>query len=245
MATAAAILAIVFVGFAHTLYLRPLFDVPPIPVYLYLHGAVVTAWFGLVVVQTLLIRNGAVATHRRVGVAGLCLGVAVVVVSAIVTLRFVDRLMHTPTPQDVNLSVTLGFGADKPLVDLAATALWGNLTSLVTFGVLVGSAALLRRRARLSQAPDDPRVAQHPAAGDRAHLAMAGTRRRHGPARADRHARPAVRARLVRRPHPGTRAPGDTGRRRSNRGEHRRQQRGCGLRLRPMDSATARLVSRR
>jgi hypothetical protein len=38
-------LAIVVVGFAPTLLVRPLFDVPAIPAYLYVHGAVLCTWF--------------------------------------------------------------------------------------------------------------------------------------------------------------------------------------------------------
>jgi hypothetical protein len=147
VAMSAAILAIVLIGFAPTLYLRVLFDVPPTPVYVYVHGALLTAWFVLVVVQTALIRGGGVTRHRRLGAAGVAVGVAVVVASTVVTLRFVNRILHAPAAQDVNLSAMMGFGADPPLLGLAATALWGNLTSLVTFAVLLACAVLMRRRA--------------------------------------------------------------------------------------------------
>ncbi len=146
MAISAAILAIVLIGFTPTLYLRLLFDVPPIPGFLYLHGALLTAWFVLVVAQAALIRSRSVTAHRRLGVVGVCVGVAVVVTSSIVTFRFVDRIMHRPGETDITLSVMMGFGADAPLLGLAATALWGNLTSLATFTVLLGSAVLMRNR---------------------------------------------------------------------------------------------------
>jgi uncharacterized membrane protein YozB (DUF420 family) len=146
VAMSAAILAIVLVGFAPTLYLRELLDVPPIPVYLYVHGALLTAWFVLVVAQTALIRRGAVATHRLLGAAAFFVGVAVVVVSAIVTFRLVGRILHTPAEPDVHLSVMMGLGADRPLIGLAAIALWGNLTSLLTFTVLLGCAVVMRNR---------------------------------------------------------------------------------------------------
>lgn len=95
----AAVLAIVLVGFAPTLYLRLLFDVAAMPVY----------------------------PH-------------------VVTFRFADRFMHTPAGPDVSLSVGMGFGADPPLLGLASTALCGNLTSLVTFAVLLACAVLIRNR---------------------------------------------------------------------------------------------------
>jgi hypothetical protein len=143
---AAAILGIVLIGFARTLYLRVLFDVPPIPAHLYVHGALLTAWFTLVAAQTLLIRGRRIASHRRLGKIGVLVGVAVIVASAIVTVRFVDRVMRAPTDLDKNLSATLGFGANAPLLGIASTALWGNLTSLVMFTVLLGFAVLMRNR---------------------------------------------------------------------------------------------------
>jgi hypothetical protein len=45
---AVALFAVNFAGFVPTFFLRPFFDVPEVPLYLYLHGAVGTAWFLLV-----------------------------------------------------------------------------------------------------------------------------------------------------------------------------------------------------
>jgi hypothetical protein len=146
VAVSGALLAIVAVGFGPTLYLRVLFDVLPIPAYLYVHGALLTAWFALVVTQAALVHGRRVSTHRRLGWVGVCLGVAVVLASAVVTVRFAERIMRAPGPGDVNLSVMMGFGSQEPLVELAATALWGNLLSLATFTVLVGCAVLMRTR---------------------------------------------------------------------------------------------------
>ena len=54
-----------FAGFVPTFFLRPLFDVPQIPPYLYLHGVVGTAWFALVVTQAVLIANRQFTRHRQ------------------------------------------------------------------------------------------------------------------------------------------------------------------------------------
>lgn len=54
------------------LYPRALFDVPPTPVHLFVQGAVLTAWFILVVAQAALIRSGGVRMHRRMGSVGVC-----------------------------------------------------------------------------------------------------------------------------------------------------------------------------
>lgn len=60
-----------FVGFGPTFFLRPFFDVPQIPLYLYLHGVLGTAWFALVVTQALLIANRQFTRHRQLGWFGL------------------------------------------------------------------------------------------------------------------------------------------------------------------------------
>src|ERR1043166_3218788 len=51
----ALLLAIVLVGFSRTLYLRAFFDVAPIPVSLYIHGAALTLWFLFALIQPWLI----------------------------------------------------------------------------------------------------------------------------------------------------------------------------------------------
>jgi hypothetical protein len=81
------------IGFAPTLYLRPLFAVPPIPGYLYVHGSVLTAWFVWLVVQTTMVRTGRTALHRRFGVIGAVIAAAVVVAGPMATMGFVATLI--------------------------------------------------------------------------------------------------------------------------------------------------------
>lgn len=74
------IFGIVFVGFARSFFLRPLFPAwpsPPEPVF-YLHGAVFTAWFVLCIVQTSLVAAGRTKLHRRLGASAVALVVAMV-----------------------------------------------------------------------------------------------------------------------------------------------------------------------
>ena len=73
---------ILFAGFAHTFYLRPIFEAKALPPLLHLHGFVLTAWFVLFFVQARLIARHRVDLHRKLGVAGaflapLCACVAI------------------------------------------------------------------------------------------------------------------------------------------------------------------------
>jgi hypothetical protein len=73
---------IIFAGFAHTFYLRFIFETKGLPVLLHLHGFLFTAWFVLFFVQVRLVARHRVDLHRKLGVVGaflapLCAGVAI------------------------------------------------------------------------------------------------------------------------------------------------------------------------
>ncbi len=65
LAMSGLLLLILVVGFSRTLYLRLFFEVPPIPSYLHIHGATVTAWFVWLVVQASLVNVNRIDVHRR------------------------------------------------------------------------------------------------------------------------------------------------------------------------------------
>jgi hypothetical protein len=70
-----AMVLAVYVGFARSFFLRPLFPAwrsPSEPVF-YVHGAVFSAWCVLLVVQTTLVTTGRTARHRRLGAWGALL----------------------------------------------------------------------------------------------------------------------------------------------------------------------------
>ncbi len=67
-------------GFTRTYYLRSAFDGPPLPPLVGWHALIMTLWLPLFLAQTLLIRTGHAAIHRRVGIAGAVLAAAIVVV---------------------------------------------------------------------------------------------------------------------------------------------------------------------
>jgi hypothetical protein len=73
---------IIFAGFARTFYLRTVFETAALPLLLYLHGFLFTAWFVLFFVQARLVGRHLVNLHRKLGIVGaflapLCTAVAI------------------------------------------------------------------------------------------------------------------------------------------------------------------------
>ena len=117
----AALLAILLIGFAPTLYFRVIFDPPPIPFYLHLHGVVVTSWFVWVVFQSSLVNVGRPDVHRRVGMAGFLIALGVLIMGPMATLRSVARL-----PEQ-------GFTLDPPFVTFMGWVVSLNTLMIVGF----------------------------------------------------------------------------------------------------------------
>src|SRR5262245_55794978 len=140
------ILGIVLSGFAPTLYLRPVFKPVPIPGYLYLHGIVLTSWFICFAMQTLLIQSRRTALHRRLGVVGAVIAVAVPFAGLLATSGVVGRVVADGIDLNADASV-LGIGVSGPVLQFIAVVVWSNLGSAVTFAVLAWAGILLRRRA--------------------------------------------------------------------------------------------------
>lgn len=79
-AMAISITLIVFVGFARTYYLAGLFHARPLPsVIVHIHGAVATCWIALLVVQTSLISSHRRDLHRKLGILGFFVALAMIV----------------------------------------------------------------------------------------------------------------------------------------------------------------------
>ncbi len=83
--------ALVFWTFARTFYLKSFFSAPPLATLLHIHGAVMTGWVVLLVVQTSLIAAHRVQWHRRLGVFGAVWAVLVVCLGSITTLHAAAR----------------------------------------------------------------------------------------------------------------------------------------------------------
>lgn len=75
------------VGFFRTFYARPLFDLPPLPSMLMLHGIAGTAWLVLFVIQTHLIAARRVKVHMTLGMSGAVLALVFVVTGVATALQ--------------------------------------------------------------------------------------------------------------------------------------------------------------
>jgi hypothetical protein len=93
---AVAMAAAVFAGFARTYFLAGFNDGPK-PVLtpgVHLHGALMTAWILLLIVQTRLIAAGWRDIHKLMGIAGVAIGAGVLVMG-IFTAIHSERRVHT------------------------------------------------------------------------------------------------------------------------------------------------------
>ena len=126
-AMSSLLVVLVFLGFAPTYYLRPV-AAGPIPGYLHVHGAAMTTWFLLLLVQTALIATRRRAVHRRLGVAGAIVAAVIVMLTPLVVAWSVPHLM-----------------ADNNSTQLTALIVVADLLVVGIFLVLVGLAIRWRR----------------------------------------------------------------------------------------------------
>jgi hypothetical protein len=125
-----------FVGFSRTFYLRAYLQTHDIvtgdrlPWHLHLHGAVMSAWFVLMAVQSLLIRHRRIVIHRRVGAFAVVLAGMVMCVGLLAIFKYIPRanVAHLDPPTTARIVVD----------DL--------LEIVVTFPALVVAGVSLRRR---------------------------------------------------------------------------------------------------
>ena len=98
-----AIALAVYVGFARSFFLRPLFPAWPSPAepIFYVHGAVFSGWCVLLVVQSALVTAGRTPLHRRLGVWGAGLAASMVALgthAALVAARRDSGFVGLPVP---------------------------------------------------------------------------------------------------------------------------------------------------
>jgi hypothetical protein len=123
----AVVMAItVFVGFAPTFYLKAFAAAPPLSPLVWAHGLLFTSWIVLLVTQATLVAKDRVDLHMRLGMFGVVVGVAMVIVGVLTAIT-AARLGHVPP------------GAPPPLMFLAIP-----LFAIVEFAILFGAAIALR-----------------------------------------------------------------------------------------------------
>lgn len=115
------IVAIVFIGFAPSFYLKPLGLSYPRPnpslvPNLILHGLVFTAWVGVFLAQVSLVSMGRRDLHRKLGVAGMALGAAMIPVMYLTAVWQVARASQPPFTDPLTWTVV-------PLVGIPVFAL--------------------------------------------------------------------------------------------------------------------------
>jgi hypothetical protein len=95
------LIALVFLGFAPSFYLRDV--VPPyprpnptLPIWVLLHGGLFTLWMLIFVAQTQLIAAGRRDIHMKLGIVGMLLAVAIIPMMYLVTVWQVGRANQPP-----------------------------------------------------------------------------------------------------------------------------------------------------
>lgn len=128
-AMALLLAAAVVVGFWNTLYAPS----EPLRPYLLVHGIAVSAWFALFAAQTLLVASGRTALHRRLGLLGLWLAVAVIATG----LYTLAQMPENWRQQGIDIEARRG---------LLGLVLWGDLGALAAFATLLACAVRKRRQ---------------------------------------------------------------------------------------------------
>ena len=131
-AMSSLLVVLVFLGFAPTYYLRPE-SAGPIPAYLHVHGAAMTIWFLLLLVQAGLIATRRRAVHRRLGFVGAVVAAVIVVLNPLVVARSVPHLVMEGDP------------TQGDPIQLTALIVVADLLLVGIFLVLVGLAIRWRR----------------------------------------------------------------------------------------------------
>jgi len=120
-----------FAGFSPSFYLHALFRNPLPPSRLIqFHGALMTGWILLFLVQTFLVSSRRLTWHRQLGIAGVIYAASIVPVGCMATLYAARREIR----------------AHSPFVSSQLNVLGLELMQMLLFGSLIAAAILLRTR---------------------------------------------------------------------------------------------------
>ena len=117
---------IAFTGFARTYYLKEAYGTPELPTLVHVHGLVMTLWIVLFISQVGLVAARRTDLHRRLGVASAILAAVVVIVGIATAIEGAKRGVSLGPPPLVFLAIPIGV--------------------VLSFGIFVGAALLVRRR---------------------------------------------------------------------------------------------------
>jgi len=135
----------VFLGFGRTFFLRSFLEQPArwqldqLPMVYFVHGIILTSWFVLLMVQSILINIRKVSIHRKLGYCMAVLAVLVVFTGIQVILDSTPRSINMGILDPENQSQMLG--QSMPLLL--------DLLSLIVFTLFIGLAIVLRRNIKL------------------------------------------------------------------------------------------------
>ena len=121
-----ALLAVVLIGFSPTFYLRAFFNVPQIPWVLYLHGAGLTLWFLLAVLQAWLVRTRHLRLHRQLGYFAAGYAALVIALGLVANQQLASELESAADPLNI--------------------VYWANLFTLLLFATFVSLAVVFRKQ---------------------------------------------------------------------------------------------------
>lgn len=144
--TALAQVALIVWGFSPSYFVRAASGVPPLSGLLHVHGALFSAWLVLLLTQTTLVAAKRTPVHRRLGVAGGILALAMLVAGYLAAIDAARRGSALPgmTPQAFLIIPMLGVAVFGGLV-AAAFAMrvrpdyHKRLIMLATAGGLLGA----------------------------------------------------------------------------------------------------------
>lgn len=154
----------VYIGFAPTFYSR-LFSVSlttvsgaPFTPLVYFHGALFTLWVLFFLTQTSLVAGRRVATHRKLGVAGVGLALVMVVVGVMTAIAAAAR-GSAPPGADPLAFLTIPLGDMAVFAPLVAAAVWlrkkkeAHKRLMLLASICLLTAAIARWPGMLSRGP--------------------------------------------------------------------------------------------
>lgn len=121
--------ALTFVGFAPTFFLRPLFDNRPLPLTFHIHGLFSTFWVLLFLLQSFLIASNNVSLHRRVGIFGTLIAGGFLLSGLAILYYRIE-----------------GYPANGWEIGFLSAIVWGNIAILTCFSIFWGGGLAFRSR---------------------------------------------------------------------------------------------------